>query len=50
MDKYLKFIFGLGLYMFRTVALSIIRGLALYTRNTYKLCWPVASKIPLATN
>ena len=29
---YLKFIFGVGLYMFRTVSLSITRSLALYTQ------------------
>ena len=31
MYSYLKLIFGVGLYMFRTVSLSIIRSLALYT-------------------
>jgi len=30
--KFLKFIFGIELYMFQTVSLSIIRSLALYTR------------------
>jgi len=33
MHLYLKFIFGLGLYMFRTVALSIIGSLELYTQQ-----------------
>jgi len=28
---FLKYIFGIELYMFRTVSLSIIRSLALYT-------------------
>jgi hypothetical protein len=28
-----KFIFGIELYMFRTVSLSIIRSLALYTQQ-----------------
>ena len=31
MHRFLKFIFGIELYMFRTVSLSIIRSLALYT-------------------
>jgi hypothetical protein len=30
---FLKFIFGIGLYMFRTVSLSIIRSLVLYTQQ-----------------
>jgi len=29
----LKFIFGIELYMFRTVSLSIIKSLALYTQQ-----------------
>ena len=29
----LKFIFGVELYMFRTVSLSIIKSLALYTQQ-----------------
>jgi len=33
MHKYLKFIFVLGLYMFRTVSVSIIRSLALYAQQ-----------------
>ena len=33
MHQFLKFIFGVGLYMFRTVSLSIIRSLALYTQQ-----------------
>ena len=33
MHKFLKFIFGIELYMFRTVSLSIIRSLALYTQK-----------------
>jgi len=33
MHKFLKFIFGIELYMFRTVSLSIIRSLALYTQQ-----------------
>jgi len=32
-NKFLKFIFGIELYMFRTVPLSIIRSLALYTQQ-----------------
>ena len=31
--KILKFIFGIELYKFRTVSLSIIRSLALYTQQ-----------------
>jgi hypothetical protein len=33
MHKFLKFIFGVELYMFHTVLLSIIRSLALYTQQ-----------------
>jgi hypothetical protein len=33
MHKFLKFIFGMELYMFRTVSLSIIRSLALYIQH-----------------
>jgi len=33
MHKFLKFILGIELYMFRTVSLSIIRSLALYTQQ-----------------
>jgi len=33
MHQFLKFIFGIELYMFRTVSLSIIRILALYTQQ-----------------
>ena len=33
MYKFLKFIFGIELYMFRTVSLSIIRSLALYAEQ-----------------
>jgi len=31
--QFLKFIFEIGLYVFRTVSLSIIRSLALYTQQ-----------------
>jgi len=31
MHKILKFIFGIELYMFRTLSLSIMRSLGLYT-------------------
>ena len=34
MRKFLKFIFGIKLYMFRTVPLSIIRSFSLYTQQT----------------
>ena len=33
MHQFLKFIFGLGLYMFRAVSLSIISSLALYIQQ-----------------
>jgi len=33
MHLYIKFIFRTELYMFRTVSLSIIRSLALYTQQ-----------------
>jgi len=33
MHQFLKFIFEIELYMFRTVPLSIIRSLALYTQQ-----------------
>jgi len=39
--KFIKFIFGIELYMFRTVSLSIVRSLALCTQQwymSYKLC------------
>ena len=33
MHYFLKFIFGIELYMFRTVSVSSIRSLALYTQQ-----------------
>ena len=33
--NFLKFIFGIKLYMFRTVPLSIIRSFSLYTQQLY---------------
>jgi len=33
MHQFLKFVFGIGLYMFRTGFLSIIWSLALYTQQ-----------------
>jgi len=33
MHQFLKFIFGIELYIFRTVSLSIIRSLVLYTQQ-----------------
>jgi len=33
MHYFLKFIFGIDLYMFRTVSVSIIRSLALHTQQ-----------------
>ena len=38
MHQFLKLIFGIKLYMFRTVPSSIIRGFSLYNSNTYRLC------------
>ena len=35
MHSFLKFIFGIKLYMFRTVPLSIIRRFSLYTQQWY---------------
>ena len=35
MHSFLKFIFGIKLYMFRTVPLSIIRSFSLYTQQWY---------------
>jgi len=35
MHQFLKFIFGIKLYMFRTVPLSIIRSFSLYTQQWY---------------
>jgi len=37
MHKFLKFIFGIKLYMFRTVPLFIIRSFSLYTQQWYML-------------
>ena len=37
MHYFPKFIFGIKLYMFRTVRLSIIRGFSLYTQQWYML-------------
>jgi len=35
MHEFLKFIFGIKLYMFRTVPLSIITSFSLYTQQWY---------------
>jgi len=35
MHKFLKFIFGIKLYMFLTVTLSIVRSFSLYTQQWY---------------
>jgi hypothetical protein len=34
MHYFLKFIFGIGLYMFRAASLSIVRSLALHTQQS----------------
>ena len=47
MNWFLKFIFGIKIYMFRTVSVSIIRSLVLYTQQwhmSHMLCWQIASK------
>jgi len=36
MHKFLKFIFGIKLYMFRTVPLFIINSFSLYTQQWYR--------------
>jgi hypothetical protein len=36
MHQFLKFIFGIKLYMFQTVPLSIIRSFSLYTQQWYQ--------------
>ena len=36
MHWFLKFIFGIKLYMFRKVLLSIIRSFSLYTQERYR--------------
>jgi len=35
MHQFLKFIFGMKLYMFRTVPLSIVSSFSLYTQQWY---------------
>jgi hypothetical protein len=35
MRYFLKFVFGMKLYMFRTIPLSIIRRFSLYTQQCY---------------
>ena len=54
MHYFLKFVFGIEFYMFRTVSLSIIRSLALYTQQyVYVIqvmltaCWQTVLHIPL---
>jgi len=37
MPYFLKFIFGIKLYMFRIVPLTIIRGFSLYTAMMYDI-------------
>ena len=48
MHQFLKFIFGIKLYIFRTVPLSIIRSSKLYTQQrymSYRLQLQLASRI-----
>ena len=55
MHSFLKFIFGIKLYMFRTVTLSIIRSFSLYTQHTcmtYTIkdfIWSILFKDPVRT-
>ena len=39
MHQFLKFIFGIKLYMFITVHLSILRRFLLYTQQYIRVCW-----------
>ena len=47
MHQFLKFIFGIKLYIFRTIPPSIIRSFSLYTQQWYviQVCWQLASRI-----
>ena len=45
MHLFLKFIFGIKLYMFRTVPLSIIRNFSLYTQQ-----WCMSHRVKLSEN
>jgi len=47
MHYFLKFIFGIKLYIFQTVPLSTIRSISLYTQQWYviQVCWQLASRI-----
>ena len=48
MHQFIKFIFGIKLYMFRTVPLSIIRSFSLYTQQWYmshRLCCLYSEKL-----
>jgi len=49
MNEYLKFIFGVKLYMFRTVPLSIIRSFSLYTQQWY-MSYMFADSCQLSAN
>jgi hypothetical protein len=45
MHEFLKFIFGINLYMFRTVPLSIIRSFSLCTQQYIRVCSQLANSI-----
>jgi len=47
MNQFLKFIFGIRFYMFRTVPLSIISSFSLYTAMIYviQVCCQLARRI-----
>ena len=44
MHRFLRFILGMKVYMFRTVPLSIIRSFSLYTQQWYMSCKSADSK------
>ena len=46
MHEFLKFIFGIKFYMFRTVPLSIIRSMSLYTQQYIQVCCVYSKKTP----
>ena len=45
MHQFLKFIFAIKQYMFRTVPLSIIRSFSLYTQQYIQVCGQLVSRI-----
>ena len=45
MHQFLKFLFGIKFYVFRTVPLSIIRSISLYTQQTCMYCCVYSEKL-----